>query len=72
MANRLRDNIRNLIDLEAPLEDLEPLQVWEGPLLPEPRPSAHHPGCWCVRCWNMGLEYGEYQKAKTLFNDNGF
>lgn len=43
---------------------LQPLG--QGPLLPEPRPSPHKSGCWCVRCWNAGLEYGEYLKQKKL------
>jgi hypothetical protein len=66
VSTRLRDSIRNLIDLNAPLEDLEPLQVWEGPLLPEPKCPTHIAGCGCMECWNQGLRYGEYLKAKRL------
>jgi hypothetical protein len=57
-----------LIDLTCDPKDLppEPLSPTGGPLLPEPRRPPHEAGCWCVACWQAGLAYGEYLKAKNL------
>jgi len=49
------------VDLPGPLE-------W-GPLMPD-RP--HRRGCWCQACWQAGLEYGDYLKAKAVRERNGF
>ncbi len=40
-----------------------------GPLMPE-RPHAQ--GCWCVECWNAGVRYSDYLKAKAVRERNGF
>jgi hypothetical protein len=48
-------------ELPGPLE-------W-GPLMPD-RP--HPRGCWCVECWNAGVRYADYAKAKRLRESNGF
>jgi hypothetical protein len=66
-----RGNISNLIDLNAPLDDLEPLQPYEGPLAPEHHPP-HARGCNCVDCWATGLAVGEYLHKKRLFDESGF
>src|SRR6185503_17741094 len=42
-------------DLPGPLE-------W-GPLLPD---KLHPRGCWCPRCWEAGIRYGDYLKEKKL------
>jgi hypothetical protein len=34
-----------------------------GPLMPE---RIHPRGCWCLRCWDTGLRYGDYLKAKRI------
>ena len=52
---------REQTDLPGPLEF--------GPLMPE---KLHPRGCWCVECWNTGLRYGEYLKAKSIRETNGF
>jgi hypothetical protein len=31
-----------------------------------PRPSPHEPGCWCLICWNAGIEYGIYLHNKRM------
>ena len=52
-----------LVDLSAPLPECaksKPLPE------PEPRPSPHEPGCWCLRCWNAGIEYGVYLHNKRM------
>lgn len=39
-----------------------------GPLLPE----RHSESCLCVDCWNAGVRYGDYLKAKAVRDRNGF
>lgn len=39
-----------------------------GPLLPE----RHSESCLCVSCWNAGVRYGDYLKAKAIRETNGF
>lgn len=68
---KLQDNIRTLIDLNAALDDLEPLQPYEGPLGPEHHPP-HARGCWCDACWATGLAVGEFLRKKRIFDANGF
>lgn len=48
------------IPLPGPLES--------GPLLPE----RHSESCLCVSCWNSGVRYADYLKAKRLRDANGF
>ena len=57
-----------LVDLYTPRDPLplEPLLISEGPEPPPPRRAPHEAGCWCVECWNAGLRYGEWLKAKNL------
>jgi hypothetical protein len=51
------------LDLRAPL----PAGIaGERPAPKEPRKPLHAPGCWCSECWNAGLIYGEYLKARRL------
>lgn len=67
MSTRLRDNIRNLIDLTAEVPGSEPPS---SP--PAPRPPPHPAGCWCTECWQAGIETAEYLQKKRLFDANGF
>lgn len=68
IKSRKQLDIGILLDLhtepDPPL--LEPLLISEGPEAPPSRRAPHEAGCWCVACWNAGLEYGEYLKAKGL------
>lgn len=48
------------IELPGPLES--------GPLLPE----RHSASCGCVSCWNAGVRYNDYLKAKAVRERNGF
>ena len=48
------------LELPGPLES--------GPLLPE----RHSASCLCVDCWNTGVRYGDYLKAKAVRERNGF
>jgi len=48
------------LELPGPLES--------GPLLPE----RHSASCLCVDCWNAGVRYSDYLKAKRLRDQNGF
>lgn len=51
------------LDLNAPL----PAGIaGEAPVPREPRRPPHEAGCWCVECWNAGLQYADYLQAKRL------
>jgi hypothetical protein len=43
-----------------------------APVLAEPRKPPHAAGCWCIECWQAGLDSSEYLKAKRIFDANGF
>lgn len=63
------EDIRNLLDLHTPLTDYDKsvlLKVYGLDPEPDPRPSPHAPGCWCVRCWNAGIDYGIYLHNKRM------
>lgn len=72
IKSRIQEDAGNLVDLVTPLTDYD-LAVLrnvygQGPLEPnavERRP-LHKAGCACIECWNAGLRYGEYLKAKGL------
>jgi hypothetical protein len=54
---------QSAVDLSAPL----PAGIAGEPVPPvEPRRPAHEAGCWCIECWNAGIEYGIYLQAKRL------
>jgi hypothetical protein len=51
---------------EQELELPGPLEF--GPLLPE----RHSSSCGCASCWNIGVRYNDYLKAKAVRERNGF
>jgi hypothetical protein len=59
---------QSLVDLVMPLTDYDKSVMakvqGKDPPLPEPRPSPHAPGCWCVRCWDAGMQYAHYLEQK--------
>lgn len=66
-----QERIRSLLDLHVPLTDHEKwvmAKVYgqDRAPAPDPRPSPHDPGCWCLRCWNAGIEYGVYLHNKRM------
>lgn len=68
IKSKRQEDAGNLVDLHCDPAKLppEPLLISEGPLVPPPRPAPHEAGCWCVECWNAGLRFGEYLRAKRL------
>ena len=56
----------------CPVESLQPIKPTAGPLPPEPVRPQHVRGCMCDECWDAGQAFAEYQKAKRIYEMNGF
>lgn len=59
--SKLQDDIRALLDLNAPAPGSEPVRPERAP-----RPKAHARGCWCAECWERGMDYAHYLKQKRM------